>query len=298
VLSHRPSPGSLALQYNPNLSTTRRKLTLDRQNPPPAMWIDTHCHLDASEFDADRFDVGSASQAAGVSRIVIPAIGRVNFSTVRDLAHRLPGGAYALGIHPLFSAEATDADLVFLRQEIANRLDDPLFVGIGEIGLDYFVAGLDDARQQHIYSEQLKLARDFELPVICHVRKSQDQVLKGLRRFGLTRGIAHAFNGSFQQAEAYLKLGFKLGFGGNLTFDRARQIRRLATELPLEAIVLETDSPDIAPSWIYKQRNSPDQVPRIATVLAELRHIDLSHLAVATTANAHDALPRLGLYHP
>jgi TatD DNase family protein len=259
------------------------------------MWIDTHCHLDAAEFDADRDDVAASAQRAGVSRIVIPAIGRENFSTVRELAHRIEGGAYALGIHPLFTPSAQDGDLDLLRMEVEASLDDPRFVGLGEIGLDYFVEGLDDARQQFFYNGQLEIAREFDLPVICHVRKSQDQVIKGLRRHQIHRGIAHAFNGSFQQAQAYLDQGMHLGFGGNLTFERARQIRRLAEQLPFDALVVETDAPDIAPSWIYKQRNSPGQIPAIGAGLAALRGMDAALTAVGTTANALAALPRLAL---
>ncbi len=261
------------------------------------MWIDTHCHLDASEFDADRDELARNAHAAGVSRIVIPGVYRANFTRVRELAHRIEGGAYALGIHPLFTPAALDSDLAILRLEVEASLDDPRFVGIGEIGLDYFVS-LDETRQQYFYNEQLKIARDFDLPAICHVRKSQDQVLKGLRRQGVGRGIAHAFNGSFQQADAFLKQGFKLGFGGNLTFERALQIRRLAQQLPLEAIVMETDAPDIAPSWRYKERNDPEQVVRIGHVLAELRGLPAEELALRTTANAHDALPRLSIPMP
>jgi TatD DNase family protein len=262
------------------------------------VWIDSHCHLDASEFDADRDTVAADAQAAKVSRIVIPSVGRLNFDTVRTLAHHTPGGAYALGIHPLFTPQASEADLAILRQQIEASLDDPLFIGIGEIGLDYFVPGLDDARQQHFYDEQLKLAHAFDLPAICHVRKSQDKVLKGLRRFGIRRGIAHAFNGSFQQAEAFIAQGFKLGFGGNVTFERAKQIRRLAMQLPLDAIVLETDAPDIAPAWRYKQRNTPDQVPCIGAILADLRGIDTLTCATQTSANAQQALPRLARAAP
>jgi TatD DNase family protein len=259
------------------------------------MWIDTHCHLDAAEFDADRDAVARAAQDAGVSRIVIPGVERGNFETVRALARSVSGGAYALGIHPLYTPRATDADLDALRAEIEASLGDPCFIGVGEIGLDFFVPGLDAGRQQFFYDAQLALAREFDLPVICHVRKSQDSVLKGLRRHGLTRGIAHAFNGSFQQAHAYIDQGLHLGFGGNLTFERARQIRRLATELPLEAIVVETDAPDIPPAWRYKARNTPDQIPRIGSVLAELRGIGPHELAVGTMANARAALPRLAL---
>lgn len=256
-------------------------------------WIDTHCHLDAGEFDVDRESVVAHAHAAGVSVIVIPAVARSNFDTVRQLAHRIAGGAYALGIHPLFTPAATDADLIELRAQILSSLDDPRFVGIGEIGLDYFVPGLDDARQRFLYDAQLRLAKEFDLPVICHVRRSQDQVLHGLRRFGVTQGIAHAFNGSRQQADHFIKQGFKLGFGGAMTFERALQIRRLAEGLPLEAIVMETDAPDISPSWRYKQRNRPGEVPRIAETLAMLRDLPLDRLAASTTANALAALPRL-----
>ena len=259
------------------------------------MWIDTHCHLDAAEFDADRDAVAAAAHAAGVSRIVIPAVGRENFAVVRALAHRTAGAVYALGIHPLYTPQARDEDLEVLRREIEASLDDPRFVGIGEIGLDYFVPGLDDARQQHFYDAQLRLAREFGLPAICHVRKSQDQVLKGLRRNGVTGGIAHAFNGSFQQARAFIDHGMHLGFGGNVTFERALQIRRLAEQLPLEAIVMETDAPDISPAWLYRERNTPDQVPRIGAVLAGLRGLAPEELALGTTANAAAALPRLAL---
>jgi TatD DNase family protein len=256
------------------------------------MWIDTHCHFDASEFDADRDQLAESAAALGVSRIVIPAVEAANFVPVRDLAHRIPGGAYTLGIHPLYTARATESDLAHLRERVEAALADPRFVGIGEIGLDYFI-DLDEARQQHFFIEQLRIARDFNLSAICHVRKSQDQVLKGLRRMGVTDGIAHAFNGSFQQAEAFLKQGFKLGFGGNLTFERARQIRRLAQQLPIEVIVLETDAPDIAPSWRYRQRNDPTQLVRIGEVLAGLREQTPGQIALCTTANAHLALPRL-----
>ncbi|MFD1556493.1 TatD family hydrolase [Paraburkholderia silviterrae] len=259
------------------------------------MWIDTHCHLDASEFDADRDAVASAARASGVTRIVIPAVARENFATVRALAHRTPGAVYALGIHPLYTPQARDEDLGALRAEIEASLADPRFVGIGEIGLDYFVPNLDDARQQHFYDAQLRLAREFDLPAICHVRKSQDQVLKGLRRNGVRRGIAHAFNGSFQQANAFIEQGMHLGFGGNVSFERALQIRRLAAQLPLEAIVMETDAPDISPSWLYRARNTPDQVPRIGAVLAALRGLTPEELALGTTANATAALPRLAL---
>jgi TatD DNase family protein len=266
------------------------------------MWIDTHCHLDAPEFDADRAAVAARARAAGIGRILVPAVGAFNFEAVRELAHR-HGEAYALGIHPLYVDEATEADLATLRAALTQHRDDPRLVAIGEIGLDHFVPGADRDRQEHFYVEQLKLAREFALPVILHVRRSADSLLKQLRRIRVTGGIAHAFNGSEQQAMAFVELGFKLGFGGTMTFERALQIRRLAQTLPLESIVLETDAPDIPPHWIYRtaeqraagatMRNEPGELPRIAAVLADLRGLSMLALAAATSSNAHAALPRL-----
>ncbi len=237
------------------------------------------------------------AEQGGVSRIVIPAVGRANFDTVRALASRHAGCAYALGIHPIFVPDAGDEDLIALRSAVEIAMNDPNFVAIGEIGLDFFVPGLGEGllreKQERFYSEQLKIARDFGLPVLLHVRRSQDIILKYLRRIAVGGGIAHAFNGSFQQAQEFLGLGFKLGFGGAMTFTRALQIRRLAAELPEHALVLETDAPDIAPAWIHPGRNSPEQLPRIGQVLAELRGMSAEDVARLTSRNAAAVLPRL-----
>jgi TatD DNase family protein len=267
------------------------------------MWIDTHCHLDASEFDADRADVTDAAAAAGVTGIVLPAVAVANFDVVRGLAHADPRCVYALGIHPLYSRAAGQADLDELRRQVTASIDDPRLVAIGEIGLDFFVPGLDAAHQTWLYAEQLKIARDFDLPVLLHVRKSQDQILAQLRRAGVRQGIAHAFNGSHDQAHHYVTHGMKLGFGGNVTFSRARQIRRLAAELPIESIVLETDAPDIAPAWLsddqfgeqHKARNTPAEVVGVARVMAELRGVSERELA-DMWRNSVAALPRLAAF--
>lgn len=266
-------------------------------------WIDTHCHLDAPEFDADRNAVRQEATVQGVGHCVIPAVERSNWETVRLLAHQ-HGDSYALGIHPLYTGLADDGDVALLQEMLAQHHADPRLVAIGEIGLDYFVPGLDPTRQERFYRAQLQLARRFDLPVILHVRRSADKLLKGLRDLPVRGGIAHAFNGSLQQAQAFIGLGFKLGFGGAMTYDRALQLRRLAAELPEEALVLETDAPDIPPHWLYtpaaqraeglpQGRNAPAELPRIAEVLAQLRGQPLAALAQATTANACAALPRL-----
>lgn len=263
------------------------------------MWIDTHCHLDAAEFAAEQDTVAAQALQLGVAMIVIPAVARDNFATVAALAHHHAHCSYALGIHPVFVPQAEESDLAALRETVALAMADPRFVAIGEIGLDFFITALTTPalreKQEFFYAEQLKIARDFGLPVLLHVRKSQDSILKYLRRIKVAGGIAHAYNGSFQQAQTFIELGFKLGFGGAMTYTRALQIRRLATTLPIEAIVLETDAPDMSPAWLHPQRNSPEQLPRIGQALAELRGISVEAVAQLTAANALVAMPRLGV---
>ncbi|MCV2367117.1 TatD family hydrolase [Roseateles oligotrophus] len=271
------------------------------------MWIDSHCHLDAPEFDADRDAVVARALAAGVRMLVIPAVAAFDWDSAREQAHRYEF-AYALGIHPLFVMQAGEQDLTLLAGQLERHRADSRLVAVGEIGLDFFVPGLDADRQQFFYTEQLKLARRFDLPVILHVRRSADQLLAGLGRIPVRGGIAHAFNGSAQQAQRFVDLDFKLGFGGTLTFERSLQIRRLATELPETALVLETDAPDIPPHWLYKTaeqraagepraRNEPAELPRIAESLAYLRGWTPAQTESITGANACAALPKLAALH-
>jgi TatD DNase family protein len=268
------------------------------------VWIDTHCHLDAPEFTADLPAVRARARQAGVGLCVWPAVRAADFERVQALA-TAHGDAYALGIHPLFTPHATEQDLQALEQALNQAQGDPHLVAVGEIGLDGFVPGLDMARQQHFYRAQLALAQRHGLPVLLHVRRSADALLSGLRQCPVVGGLAHAFNGSRQQADQFMAMGFKLGFGGALTFEHALQLRRLASELPLNALVLETDAPDIPPRWLYRTqaeraqgavmgRNEPAELVRIAKCLAELRGMPLADLAQASTANAMQALPKLG----
>ena len=251
------------------------------------MLIDTHCHLDAAEFDADREAVHAAARAAGVETIVVPAVEVSAFARTRETVLRYPGCVAAYGIHPLYVMQAADDDLAALRQWLLAERP----VAVGEIGLDLYVADIDPARQEHFFVEQLRLARDFDLPVLLHVRRAVDAVLKQLRRFKVRGGIAHAFNGSRQQADEFIKLGFALGFGGAMTYAGSTRIRELARHLPLEAIVLETDAPDIPPAWLNGGRNTPAELPRIAAVLAELRELPVAELVQRTAANARAVLP-------
>jgi len=251
------------------------------------MLIDTHCHLDAAGFDADRDAVHAAALAGGVERIVVPAVAVDGFFRLKTIVARYPGCVAAYGIHPLYVKQAQDGDLALLRSWLEREQP----VAVGEIGLDHYVTDGDPQRQEYFFVEQLKLAREFKLPVLLHVRRAVDQVLKQLRRIQVPGGIAHAFNGSRQQADEFIKLGFKLGFGGSMTFSGSSRIRALAAELPLEAIVLETDAPDIPPVWLAGGRNAPGELPRIAAVLSELRGIPAGEIASSSCLAARMVLP-------
>lgn len=246
------------------------------------MLIDTHVHLDAAEFDTDRQAVIARAQAAGVSQFMVPAVSLQNCTVARSVAQSLPGSWYGYGIHPLYVGQADEEDILRLR----SLLDQGGMAAVGEIGLDGFVDSIDPVRQEWFFCEQLKLACEFELPVILHVRRAQDRILKYLRRYRVKGGIAHAFNGSIQQAHEFLRLGLALGFGGAMTYAGSLRIRKLAASLPLDRIVLESDAPDIPPAWACGQRNEPSNVARFADVLGQLRNTSPEEIARVTTDNA------------
>lgn len=262
-------------------------------------WVDTHCHVDAPEFQDTLPEIMARAAGEGVQAILLPTVQASDWDQAKDLVNQfskhIPGLVYTLGIHPLYIHQAHEGDIDILKSHIEQSLDDPRFVGIGEIGLDYFVEGLDPHRQEYFFHAQLDLAEQFQLPVILHVRRSQDAILKALRKRKVPGGIAHAFNGSHQQAEQFIELGFKLGFGGAATYDRALQIRRLLQEMPLDCIVTETDSPDIPPAWLKEEGgkfNEPALLPRIARQLAEIRGVSDEVFASAVWQNAMQVIPR------
>lgn len=263
------------------------------------IWIDTHCHVDAPEFATHLPAFIDAALQNNVQAILLPAVRAADCQQVRAMANQygsqIPGLVYTLGIHPLYTNQAQKSDVEVIEQQLSQSLSDPRFVGIGEIGLDYFVEDLDLRQQDYFFNAQLDLAEQFQLPVILHVRRSQDAILKALRGRKIPGGIAHAFNGSMQQAEQFIGLGFKLGFGGAATYERALQIRRLLKELPLDSIVTETDAPDIPPAWLRAEGiafNEPAFLPRIAQELAAIRGIDEAEFASAVWRNAMQVLPR------
>ena len=252
------------------------------------MFIDTHCHLEATEFEGAQASIVLNAQAVGVSRIVVPSVSRNNFGMVRDLCQQYSVCVPAYGIHPMYVDDAKPDDLVLVHEYLKQHQA----VAVGEIGLDFFIKHYDQVRQEHFFIEQLKLAREFDLPVLLHLRHAQDSVLKCLRQYKVCGGIAHAFNGSRQQADEFIKLGFKLGFGGAMTYSRATRLRELAATLPLESIVLETDAPDIPPDFL--ERGLPNEskyLPVIAQTLATLRDMSLEEVARVTPENALSVLP-------
>ncbi|MEI7456985.1 MAG: TatD family hydrolase [Nitrosomonadales bacterium] len=252
--------------------------------------IDTHCHLDAAEFAGKQTELLMAAQNAGISRIVVPSVTRASFAGVSALCDQHPACSAAFGIHPMFVDEATPDDLVVLRETLLTCSP----VAVGEIGLDFFVRSDTRAKQEYFFVEQLKLAREFDLPVLLHTRRAADTVLKHLRQNAVRGGIAHAFSGSHEQANEFIKLGFKLGFGGAATFPRATRLRELATTLPLSCLVLETDAPDMPPEFVLRgSPNKPEYLRRIAETLANLRGIPLTKLARETTDNARAVLSKL-----
>lgn len=253
-----------------------------------AILIDTHCHLDA--FGDNQSEILLAAQTAGIGHLVIPSVERGNFADVKKICEQHSNCFPAYGIHPIYTGSTTPDDLTVLHHYLTNHRP----VAIGEIGLDFFIENQDIAKQEYFFIEQLKLAREFDLPVLLHTRRATDTVLKHLRQIRVKGGIAHAFSGSRVQAEEFIKLDFKLGFGGAMTYDRATRIRDLAATLPISAIVLETDAPDIPPAFIERgEPNKPEYLARIAQTLTELRGISLAEVAQATTDNALHALPEL-----
>ncbi len=246
--------------------------------------IDTHCHLDFPVFDGWRDKALSDAKAANVKQIVVPGVVAKDWAGLLGLCREQETALKpVLGLHPCFLYQHREQDL----EELERLLACGGAIAVGEIGLDFFIPEPDVEGQLYFFESQLKLAADYKLPVLLHVRKAHDQVLKLLRRYRLPRGgIVHAFSGSEQQAEHYLTLGFKLGLGGSLTYERAKKLRRLAQTLPLASFVLETDAPDIPLSDYRDQPNEPCRVLEVAQVLAELRGISLDQVAEQTTATA------------
>ena len=249
--------------------------------------IDTHTHLDFPDFDADRQALLTESRALGVRRIVVLGVYQANWQRVWELVQNNPDLHAAFGLHPVYLDDHRPEHLSELGDWLTRLAGHRQLCAVGEIGLDYFIESLDRERQQALFEAQLQLAADFNLPALIHVRRSHAAVIATLKRFRLKRaGIIHAFAGSKEEAREYIKLGFKLGLGGAPTWPQALRMHRVLAELPLDSVVLETDSPDMAPAMFPGQRNSPAHLPAICAALADIIAISPEQLAAASTANA------------
>lgn len=248
--------------------------------------IDTHTHLDFPEFADDLPQVLARSRAVGVTDILVAGVHAGHWERMWQLVCAQPGLHAAFGLHPLYVAQHQDADLQQLRDWLQRLQGDARLCAVGEFGLDWLVAGLDRERQQQLFEAQLRLACEFGLPVLLHVRRAHAQTIATLKRLRPPRGgIIHAFAGSAEEAREYVKLGFCLGLGGAASWPQATRLRRVVAQLPLESIVLETDAPDMTPAMHAGQRNSPEFLGDICQVLAELRGQDVAELAAAACAN-------------
>ena len=244
--------------------------------------IDTHSHIDDREFDPDRDFAIDRARSVGVTRQIVPAIARSNFEVVRDLCHKYEGLYPAYGLHPMFLAEHRIRHI----DELSDWIERERPVAVGECGLDFYIENLDHDTQRGYLDRQLKLARDFDLPVILHARRAFDDVAAAIRRVGGLRGVVHSFSGSDEQARQFWKLGFHLGIGGPVTYERASRLRALVAKMPIEFLLLETDSPDQPLSGHQGERNEPERTVDVLRVIAELRDESPEAIAAATTANA------------
>ena len=249
--------------------------------------IDSHTHLDFPDFDADRVQLLARSRAMGVERMVVLGVYQSNWQRLWDLLQTDSQLYAAFGLHPVYVDQHRPEHVSELGEWLNRLAGRPQLCAVGEIGLDFFLPELDRDAQQQLFEAQLKLASDFQLPALLHVRRSHAQVIATLKRFRLQRGgIIHAFAGSREEAREYIKLGFKLGLGGAATWPQALRLRKVIADLTLDSIVLETDSPDMAPAMYPNQRNSPEHLPDICRALADVMNLRPEQLAEASTANA------------
>jgi TatD DNase family protein len=243
--------------------------------------IDSHSHFDVAEFDGDRAEALARARATGVRRQIIPAIAASGFTRVRELCTREHGLYPAYGLHPMYLAEHRPEHL----EELKDWIERERPVAVGECGLDFFVPGFDADSQRGYFHQQLELAREFDLPLILHARRAIDNVTAAIRRVGGLRGVVHSFSGSAEQAQHLWKLGFSLGLGGPLTYPRARRLRGIVATMPLEFLLLETDSPDQPLHGHQGQRNEPALLAKVCACVAELRGVERAEIAEATTRN-------------
>jgi len=245
--------------------------------------IDSHCHIDFADFDADRSEVIQRAQQAGVNKIIVPGVQHTYWERVRDCCDAYPALYPCYGLHPYFIAEHSRNDIQALQSYIEQHQP----VAIGECGLDFFLKDLDRAQQQFYFTQQLDIALQTDLPVVIHARKSTEAVIDAIKQRPGLRGMIHSYAGSYEQAVKLIDMGFYLSFGGPLTFEQATRLRKLVSQLPLDCILVETDAPDQPGQMANRQRNEPAFIVEVVAQIAQLHNTDSAHVADATTNNAN-----------
>ncbi len=255
----------------------------------PPFLIDSHCHFDFPEFAGQRDDILRQCVAQGVGAIIIPGVTANNWAAIHSLCEANPRLFPAFGLHPYFLDQHQPSDV----QSLDLWLDQHPALAVGEVGLDLY-SGNDTLEQQvTLFSAQVGVAKNHQLPLIVHSRKSYDLVVKYIKQSHFKYGgVVHAFAGSYQQAQHLIDLGFKLGFGGAVTYDRAKKLKATLKKLPAESIVLETDAPDMAPSFAQNKPNTPLNLPGIAQQVAVIRQVDVAQLIADCFQNAQALFQR------
>ncbi|WP_243039949.1 TatD family hydrolase [Dyella sedimenti] len=243
---------------------------------------DSHAHLDDDSFQGDGEAMLARAAEAGVRHIVVPGIDRASWERIANLGERHAHIHPAYGLHPIYIDRHQAADLDALPAQLkAHRA-----VAVGEIGLDFFLPELDVQRQRDYFARQLRIARELDLPVIVHARRAMDEVTSTIKRIGGLHGVVHSFSGSLQQAGRLWDMGFHLGIGGPVTYERAQRLRRIVAGMPIERLLLETDAPDQPGAGHRGQRNEPAYLTEVLREVARLRGESEADVAAATTANA------------
>ena len=247
------------------------------------MLFDTHCHLYDTAYNADRPAVLERARAAGIGRMLCPATDRQSSEACVELARHYDGIYAAVGIHPQEAGRVQPGDI----EAICRMAEqEPSVVAIGEVGLDYHYDTPARDTQKEIFIEMIGLARDLDLPIDIHDREAHGDTMEILRRYGKgLRGVFHCYSGSLEMTTELIRMGFYFGFTGTVVFPNSKRAKQVASRIPMERLLIETDSPYLTPPPYRGRRNEPAYVRYVAEEIARLRGLDVEYVISQTTAN-------------